>query len=112
MPLIHAANRVEKDGALSWALRYVSGMATFDLDLFCALPGFGWVRSIMSDVRATPMLRKTAIARQCTTDLDRLSYSSGYIQAESRAGTKKDRRLSSTEPVPQRHGGSSRLIII
>jgi hypothetical protein len=47
---------------------------------------------------------------QCTPGLDRSSYSSGYIQAENRAGTKEDHRLSSTQPVPQRHG--SRLIII
>ena len=49
---------------------------------------------------------------QCTPGLDRLSYSSGYFQAESRAGTKEGHRPSSTQPVPQRHGGSSRLIII
>jgi hypothetical protein len=50
---------------------------------------------------------------QCTPSLDRFSYSSGYFQAHaSRAGTQERRRLSSTQPVPQRHGGSSRLIII
>ena len=50
---------------------------------------------------------------QCTPGLDRFSYSSGYFQARaSRAGTKERRQLSSTQPVPQRHGGSSRLIII
>ena len=48
---------------------------------------------------------------QCTPGLDRFSYSSGYFQA-SRAGTKERRRLSSTRPVPQRRGGSYRLIII
>jgi hypothetical protein len=49
---------------------------------------------------------------QCTPGLDQLSYSSGYFQAESRAGTKEGHRLSSTQPVSQRHGGRSRLIII
>jgi hypothetical protein len=50
---------------------------------------------------------------QCTPGLDRFSYSSGYFQARaSRAGTQERRRLSSTQPVPQLHGGSSRLIII
>jgi hypothetical protein len=54
---------------------------------------------------------------QCTSGLDRFSYSSGYFQARAcRAGTQEDLRLrytrSSTQPAPQRHGGSSRLIII
>jgi len=49
---------------------------------------------------------------QCTPGLDQFSYSSGYFQARaSRAGT-QERRLSSTQPVPQQHGRSSRLIII
>jgi hypothetical protein len=51
---------------------------------------------------------------QCTPGLDRFSYSSGYFQA--RAGTQEDfrRRYASlsTQRAPQRHGGSSRLIII
>jgi hypothetical protein len=50
---------------------------------------------------------------QCTPGLDRFSYSSGYFQARaSRAGRQERRRPSSTQPVPQRRGGSSRLIII
>jgi len=49
---------------------------------------------------------------QCTPGLDQLSYSSGYFQAESRAGTKEGHRPSSNQPTPQRHGSSSRLIII
>ena len=50
---------------------------------------------------------------QCMPDLDRFSYSSGYFQARaSRAGTQERRRLSSTQPVPQLHGRSSRLVII
>ena len=50
---------------------------------------------------------------QCTPGLDQFSYSSGYFQARaSRVGTQERRRLSSTQPVPQRHSGSSRLIII
>ncbi len=54
---------------------------------------------------------------QCTSDLDRFSYSSGYFQARAyRAGTLEDVRLrytrSSTPRTSQRHGGSSRLIII
>ena len=51
---------------------------------------------------------------QCTPGLDGFSYSSGYFQA--RAGTQVDLRRrytrSSTQRAPQRHGGSSRLIII
>jgi hypothetical protein len=51
---------------------------------------------------------------QCTPGLDRFSYSSGYFQA--RAGTQDVPRLryirSSIQRAPQRHGGSSRLIII
>ena len=54
---------------------------------------------------------------QCTPGLDRFSYSSGYFQARaSRAGTQHVPRLhyirSSIQRAPQRHGGSSRLIII
>jgi hypothetical protein len=54
---------------------------------------------------------------QCAPGLDRFSYSSGYFQARaSRAGTQERRRLhytrSSAEQARQRHGGSSRLIII
>jgi hypothetical protein len=54
---------------------------------------------------------------QCTPGLDRFSYSSGYIQARAcRAGTQEDLRLrytgASTQRAPQRHGSSSRLIII
>jgi len=47
---------------------------------------------------------------QCTPGLDQFSYSSGYLQARaSRAGTQERRRLPSSQPVPQRRGGSSRL---
>ena len=54
---------------------------------------------------------------QCASGLDRFSYSSGYFQARaSRAGTQDVPRLhyirSSIQRAPQRHGGSSRLIII
>jgi len=54
---------------------------------------------------------------QCTPGLDRFSYSSGYCQALAcRAGTQEDLRVrytrSSTQRTPQRHGSSSRLIII
>jgi hypothetical protein len=54
---------------------------------------------------------------QCTSGLDRFSYSSGYFQARAgRAGTQEELRRrytrSSTQRAPQRHGGSSRLIII
>ena len=54
---------------------------------------------------------------QCTPDLDRFSYSSGYCQARAcRVGTQEGLRLrytrSSTRRALQRHGGSSRLIII
>jgi hypothetical protein len=54
---------------------------------------------------------------QCTPGLDRFSYSSGYFQARaSRAGTQESGRVryirSSIQRAPQRHGGSSRLIII
>jgi hypothetical protein len=54
---------------------------------------------------------------QCTPGLDQFSYSSGYFQARaSRAGTQKATRLryirSTVQRAPQRHGGSSRLIII
>src|SRR5215831_14052508 len=54
---------------------------------------------------------------QCTPGLDRFSYSSGYIQARAcRAGTQEDLRPrytgASTQRTPQRHGSSSRLIII
>jgi hypothetical protein len=54
---------------------------------------------------------------QCTPGLDRFSYSSGYVQARAcRPGTQEDLRLrytgSSPQRAPQRHGGSSRLIII
>jgi hypothetical protein len=51
---------------------------------------------------------------QCTPDLDRFSYSSGYCQA--RAGTQEAPRLrytrSSAQRALQRHGGGSRLIVI
>ena len=50
---------------------------------------------------------------QCTPDVDRLSYSSGYFQG---AGTQEGGRLhhirSSIQRTPQRRGGGSRLIII
>jgi hypothetical protein len=54
---------------------------------------------------------------QCTPDLDRLSYSSGYFQAcASGAGTQEGGRLhyirSLIQRTPQRRGGRSRLIII
>jgi hypothetical protein len=52
---------------------------------------------------------------QCTPGLDRFSYSSGYCQARAcRAGTQETPRYarSSTQRAPQRHAGSSRLIII
>jgi hypothetical protein len=54
---------------------------------------------------------------QCTDGLDRFSYSSGYVQARaSCVGTREGRRLhytrSLTEQARQRHGSSSRLIII
>jgi len=52
---------------------------------------------------------------QCTPDLDRLSYSSGYFQARAhRKGTQEAPRYarSSTQRAAQGHGGSSRLIII
>ena len=54
---------------------------------------------------------------QCTPGHDRFSYSSGYFQARaSRAGVQEATRLryvqSSIQQAPQRHGGSSRLIII
>src|SRR5215467_1215144 len=54
---------------------------------------------------------------QCTPGFDRFSYSSGYFQARAcPAGTQEDLRRrdtrSSTQRAPQRHGGSSRLIII
>jgi hypothetical protein len=54
---------------------------------------------------------------QCTSGLDRFSYSSGYFQARAcRAGTQEELRRrytsSSAQRAPQRHGGSSRLIII
>ena len=50
---------------------------------------------------------------QCTPGFDRFSYASGYFQARaSSAGTEERRWLSSTQPVPQWRGGSSRLIII
>jgi hypothetical protein len=54
-------------------------------------------------------------ASQCTPGLDRFSYSSGYFQARaSRKGTQEAPRYdrSSTQRAAQRHGGSSRLIII
>ena len=49
---------------------------------------------------------------QCTPGHDRFSYSSGYFQA--RAYRKETPRCarSSTQRAAQRHGGSSRLIII
>ncbi len=52
---------------------------------------------------------------QSTPGLDRFSYSSGYFQARAyRYGTKEAPRYarSSTQRAAQRHGGSSRLIII
>jgi hypothetical protein len=52
---------------------------------------------------------------QCTPGLDRFSYSSGYFQARAyRKGTQEAPRYdrSSTQRAAQRHGGSSRLIII
>ena len=52
---------------------------------------------------------------QCTFGLDRFSYSSGYFQARAyRNGTQRAPRYarSSTQRAAQRHGGSSRLIII
>jgi hypothetical protein len=55
---------------------------------------------------------------QCTPSLDQFSYSSGYFQARAsragRAGTQEATRLRymSVQRAPQRHGGSSRLIII
>jgi hypothetical protein len=54
---------------------------------------------------------------ECTSGLDRFSYSSGYFQARAcRAGTQEDLRRRYTRPSTQRtrqpHGGSSRLIII
>ena len=49
---------------------------------------------------------------QCTPSLDQFSYSSGYFQARSRAGTQEATRLRYIQRAPQRHGGSSRLIII
>jgi hypothetical protein len=52
---------------------------------------------------------------QCTSGLDRFSYSSGYFQARAcRNGTQEAPRYarSSTQRAAQRHGGSSRLIII
>jgi hypothetical protein len=51
---------------------------------------------------------------QCTSGLDRFSYSSGYRQARARASTQEaphDSR-SSTQRAAQRQRGSSRLIII
>ena len=56
-------------------------------------------------------------ASQFTSGLDQFSYSSGYLQARAyRAGTRKDLRLrhtrSSTPRASQRHGDSSRLIIL
>jgi hypothetical protein len=54
---------------------------------------------------------------QCTSGLDRFSYSSGYCQARAcRAGTQEGFRLrytgQSAQRARQRQGGSSRLIII
>src|SRR6516165_9583163 len=52
---------------------------------------------------------------QCTPGLDRFSYSSGYFQARAyRNGMQEAPRYarSSTKRAAQRHGGSSRLIII
>jgi hypothetical protein len=49
---------------------------------------------------------------QCTPGLDQFSYSSGYFQARAyRNGTPRYDR-SSTQRAAQRHGASSRLIII
>jgi hypothetical protein len=48
---------------------------------------------------------------QCTPDLDRFSYSSGYFQARAyRKG--KQEAPQSTQRASQRPGSSSRLIII
>jgi hypothetical protein len=52
---------------------------------------------------------------QCTPGHDRFSYSSGYFQARAyRKETPEAPRCarSSTQRAAQRHGGSSRLIII
>jgi hypothetical protein len=54
---------------------------------------------------------------QCTPGLDRFSYSSGYFQARAyRKGTLGGPQLGytslSTQRASQRHGHSSRLIII
>jgi hypothetical protein len=52
---------------------------------------------------------------QCMAGLDRVSYSSGYIQAHAcRTGTQEAPRhaRSSTQRAAQRRGGSTRLIII
>ena len=52
---------------------------------------------------------------QCMPGLDLVSYSSGYFQARAyHYGTKEAPRYarSSTQRAAQRHGGSSRLIII
>jgi hypothetical protein len=54
---------------------------------------------------------------QCTPDLDRFSYSSGYSQARAcRGGTQEAPGLrytrSSAQRALQRHGGGSRLIVI
>src|SRR6516164_1355139 len=52
---------------------------------------------------------------QCTSGLDRFSYSSGYFQARAyRKGTHEAPRYArpSTRRAARRHGGSSRLIII
>jgi hypothetical protein len=50
---------------------------------------------------------------QCTPGLDRLSYSSGYFQARAtRAGMKERRRLSSTQPIPDRHGGLGHMDVL
>jgi hypothetical protein len=50
-------------------------------------------------------------ASQCTPSLDRFSYSSGYFQARATQEAPRYAR-SSTQLAVQRHGGSSRLIII